>query len=87
MGDKLFFDLECLDLKVRWRETQCITQPAENPVSDKISILGSENNVSKNKVSFLSPIAKVLLNKKVGDVIVLQAPKGERSMKILAVEY
>ena len=46
-----------------------------------------EANVSQNKVSFLSPIAKVLLNKKVGDIITLQAPKGERIMKVVAIKY
>jgi len=46
-----------------------------------------EANISKNKISFLSPIAKVLLNKKVGDVIELQTPKGVRIMKIEDIEY
>ena len=46
-----------------------------------------EANVSQNKVSFLSPIAKVLLNKKVGDEITLQTPKGKRFLKIEAIEY
>jgi len=33
-----------------------------------------EADVSQNKISFLSPIAKVLRNKKVGDIITLQTP-------------
>ncbi|MBL1214333.1 MAG: transcription elongation factor GreA [Ignavibacteriae bacterium] len=46
-----------------------------------------EADVSKNKVSFLSPIAKALINKKVGDEIILQTPKGKRFMKIEAIDY
>jgi len=46
-----------------------------------------EANVSQNKVSFLSPIAKVLLNKRAGDVITLQTPNGKVIMKIEAIEY
>jgi len=46
-----------------------------------------EANVSQNKVSFLSPIAKVLLNKKAGNEIALQTPQGKRIMKVEAIEY
>lgn len=46
-----------------------------------------EANVSANKVSFLSPIAKVLQNKKVGDEIILHTPKGDRHMRIEVVKY
>lgn len=46
-----------------------------------------EANVSLNKVSFLSPIAKILLNKKVKDSITLKTPNGDRVMKILKIEY
>ena len=46
-----------------------------------------EANVSENKVSFLSPLAKVLLSKKTSDVITLQTPTGDRIMKVLAIEY
>jgi transcription elongation factor GreB len=35
-----------------------------------------EANISQNKISFLSPIAKELRNKKVGDIIALQTPKA-----------
>ena len=46
-----------------------------------------EANVSQNKISFLSPIAKVLRNKKVGDIILLQTPIGKKNMKIEVIEY
>ena len=54
----------------------------------KYQIVGvDEANISHNKVSFLSPIAKTLLNKKIGDTISLQTPKGGRIMKVEAIEY
>ncbi len=46
-----------------------------------------EANVGKNKVSFLSPLAKVLRNKKEGDKIELKTPKGVKNMWIKSIEY
>ena len=46
-----------------------------------------EANVSKNKISFLSPLARVLQNKKTGETITLKTPKGEREMKVMKIEY
>lgn len=46
-----------------------------------------EANISSNKISFLSPVAKVLQNKKVGNEITLKTPKGNRKMRIKAIEY
>ncbi len=46
-----------------------------------------EANISLNKISFLSPIAKVLMNKKVGDEVAIKTPKGDRFMKIEAIDY
>jgi transcription elongation GreA/GreB family factor len=46
-----------------------------------------EANIALHKISFLSPIAKVLLNKKIGDKITLKTPKGNRIMCIEAIEY
>jgi transcription elongation factor GreB len=46
-----------------------------------------EANISLDKISFLSPIAKVLLNKKIGDKIILKTPLGDRIMRIDAIDY
>ncbi len=46
-----------------------------------------EANISQNKVSFLSPIAKALRNKKLGDGLILHTPQGDSSMKIVKIEY
>ncbi len=46
-----------------------------------------EANITLNKISFLSPLAKVLSHKKVGETITLNTPKGSVSMKIEAIHY
>ena len=44
-----------------------------------------EADISKNKISIISPIGKGLINKKVGDVIAILVPKGELNFKIIKI--
>lgn len=46
-----------------------------------------EADISKRKISFLSPIAKLLTDKQVGDIAVLKLAKEDRSFKIMNIEY
>lgn len=46
-----------------------------------------ESNPEKKEVSWISPIAKALLNSKVGDVITFRSPKGEEELEILRIQY
>lgn len=46
-----------------------------------------EVNASQGHVSWISPIAKALLNAAVGDVVTLRTPKGEEELEILEVRY
>jgi transcription elongation factor GreB len=46
-----------------------------------------EANISRGKISFLSPLARVLTNKKVGDKVVLKRPKGDRVFEIINISY
>lgn len=46
-----------------------------------------EANISKGKISFLSPLARVLTNKKVGDKVTLKRPKGDRVFEIMDIAY
>ncbi len=41
-----------------------------------------EANAKQHKISYLSPIAQALMNKQVGDTVLLQTPKGLREMDI-----
>lgn len=46
-----------------------------------------EANIAKGKISFLSPLAKALLNKKKGEKAVLNLGKEEKVFRILEIEY
>ena len=52
----------------------------------KYQLVGEdEADISKNKISVNSPIAKGLIGKKVGNVITIIAPKGELNFKIIKI--
>ena len=46
-----------------------------------------EADISKGKVSFISPIAKVLINKKIGDKAILKRPKEDIVYEIIDISY
>lgn len=46
-----------------------------------------EADISKGKISFLSPIAKSLINKKVGENTILKLAKEERVFEVLDIMY
>ena len=52
----------------------------------KYQLVGEdEADLTKNKISFNSPIAKGLMNKMVGDIITISVPKGELSFKVINI--
>lgn len=59
----------------------------ENTICQYQIVGVDEADVAQNKVSFLSPIAKVLLTKKIGDIIELQTPRGKQVLKIDSITY
>lgn len=46
-----------------------------------------EANISKGKISFTSPLAKVLINKKIGDKAILKRGKGDLVFEIIEITY
>jgi transcription elongation factor GreB len=53
-----------------------------------VTIVGvDELDPDKGRVSWISPIAKVFLNARVGDVVTLRAPKGTTQLEIVEVRY
>jgi transcription elongation factor GreB len=46
-----------------------------------------ETDISRGKISFLSPLSRVLTNKKVGDKVVLKRPKGDYVFEIMKITY
>jgi len=46
-----------------------------------------EANIAKGKISFISPLAKALINKKVGDVITLKRDREDIVFEIMDIAY
>ena len=46
-----------------------------------------EADISRGKISFLSPLTRVLTNKKVGDKVLLKRPKGDLVFEIMKITY
>ena len=46
-----------------------------------------EADISRGKISFLSPLARVLTNKKIGDKVVLKRTKGDLVFEITNITY
>ncbi|WP_417786534.1 GreA/GreB family elongation factor [Tenacibaculum sp.] len=46
-----------------------------------------EADISKGKIAFISPIARILTNKKVGDKALLKLPQEDRLFEIKAISY
>lgn len=66
------------------------TVTVENESGNKITykIVGiDESEPERKHVSWISPIAKALLNTKVGDVVQFRSPKGEEELQVIKVVY
>jgi len=46
-----------------------------------------EIDIEKRKISWVSPMAKALLNAKLGDSVVVRRPNGEIEVRIVKIEY
>lgn len=46
-----------------------------------------EADISKGKISFISPIARILTDKKVGDKAILKLAKEDRIFEIMGISY
>jgi transcription elongation factor GreB len=46
-----------------------------------------EVDAQAGKVSWLSPVAKALLNARVGDVVTLRTPRGDEELEVSQLEY
>ncbi len=57
-------------------------------VETKYRIVGvDETDLERNHVSWLSPIARCLMNAKHGDRVIFKAPRGTRELEITTIEY
>ena len=57
-------------------------------LTQEYQIVGvDEADIAKQKISFLSPIARLLISKRVGDTAILKLAKEERTFKIEGIRY
>lgn len=60
----------------------------ENGFMHQFGIVGEdEANIAEQKVSYISPIARALIGRKVGDSAIWQRPVGNLSLEIIEIHY
>lgn len=60
----------------------------EEGARKRVRIVGiDETDVARGEVSWISPIARALLNHVVGGVVTFRSPKGEEELEVLAIRY
>ena len=86
-------EAKIIDLKeqprdeIRFGATVTIKTEGTNDIQTFQIVGVDETNLSMGKISFLSPLARVLTNKKVGDKVVLKRPKGDQVLEIMNITY
>lgn len=59
----------------------------ENGDKKTLTVVGPEEaDISAGKISYTSPLGSVLINKKVGDIVLFNAPKGSINYKIISID-
>src|ERR1044071_8087256 len=69
---------------VRFGATVCVRDKTGAECTSKI-VGVDETDLDRNQVSWLSPVAKALLNARTGDRVRLKLPGGEEELEILSV--
>jgi transcription elongation GreA/GreB family factor len=60
----------------------------ENGASHEYAIVGEdEADISRNKVSWVSPLARALIGAKIGDTVKWRRPAGDLELEITAIRY
>ncbi len=73
--------------KVRFGAEVFFTVDSDTNVQSYQIVGVDEANIAKRKIAFTSPIAKIFLDKKVGDLATLKLEKGERKFSIVSIKY
>jgi transcription elongation factor GreB len=86
-------EAKIIDLKeqprdeIRFGATVTLKTEGTNDIQTFQIVGVDETNISRGKISFLSPLARVLTNKKVGDKVILKRPKGDHVFEIINISY
>ena len=63
-------------------------QDTESDDKHKYQIVGvDEADVKKGMISIISPIARAMIGKKLGDLITVQSPKGDKEYEIVSFKF
>ena len=65
-----------------------VTIRYEDDSEKRYSIVGiDEVDLSRGRISWMSPLARALMRASVGDIVMFQSPKGQQEIEIVLVEY
>lgn len=65
-----------------------VTYVREDDTELTVTLVGvDEADLAKNKISWVSPVAKALIKARVGDTVELRAPSGIETIEVLSIEY
>ena len=60
----------------------------DNDEEKHYQLVGTEEaDVKAGLLSIQTPVAKALLNRKVGDIVTVKVPKGEIEYEVLSIKY
>ncbi|MBT4963762.1 MAG: transcription elongation factor GreB [Francisellaceae bacterium] len=60
----------------------------QDGITKTITIVGiDEADISNNKISYISPVAKALIKSEEGDTVEVKTPKGHCLLKIITIKY
>ena len=73
--------------KVSILSTVVVKNLSTNKILEYTIVPENEINIKQNKISFVSPIAKGLLSKNIGDVVEITIPVGKMKLEILEIKF
>lgn len=63
-------------------------EDSESGETQRYTIVGeNEADIKKGRISIGAPVARAMIGKEVGDLVVVQSPKGKREYEVTAVEW
>jgi transcription elongation factor GreB len=73
--------------EIRFGATVNLRTEGNNEIQTFQVVGVDETDISRGKISFLSPLARVLTHKKTGDKVVLKRPKGDQVFEVMKISY
>ena len=85
--DQLLAEKQVLEDEIRFGATITLKTGGSEKIQTFQIVGVDEADISKRKVSFISPIARVLINKKAGDRVILKQAGKDIVFKIIDILY